>query len=100
MKDLAMMYAMAAIMGDGLGMPNRSGFSPQKISGELPPKPMPKGCKEYFFNAEGGFSTEKMLHSELVFKCYALNHKSAKKKFQKWLNSEQNPEGSDTSKAQ
>jgi len=47
-------------------------------------KPIPKGCKEYMFNKHGGFSTEKMRRDEVVFKCIALNDKSAKKKFSEW----------------
>jgi hypothetical protein len=41
-----------------------------------------KGCKEYFFNKEGKFST---IESEIVFKCVAVNDKSAIKKFNNHL---------------
>lgn len=41
----------------------------------------PKGCKQYFFNINGEFSTEKMLRSECVFTCFAINDKSAIRKF-------------------
>jgi hypothetical protein len=45
----------------------------------------PKGCKEYFFNKKGEFSTEKMLKSECVFKCFAINDRNAINKFQRFL---------------
>jgi hypothetical protein len=44
----------------------------------------PSGTKEYFFNSIGEFSTTKMLKSECVFICYAINDKNAKRKFAKW----------------
>jgi hypothetical protein len=47
-------------------------------------KPIPRGAKEYFFNAQGEFSTEQMLKTETVFKCVAINDKSAIKKFERW----------------
>jgi hypothetical protein len=47
-------------------------------------KPIPKGAKEYFFNAQGEFSTERMLKTETVFKCVAISEKSATKKFERW----------------
>ena len=50
----------------------------------LKEKPAPKGAKQYFFNSQGEFSTEQMLKEECVFKCVAINDKSAIKKFQKW----------------
>ncbi len=43
-----------------------------------------KGCKEYFFNNEGEFSTERMRRDECVFKCVASNDKVAQKKFSKF----------------
>lgn len=43
----------------------------------------PNGTKEYFFNAQGEFSTDRMLRSEVVFSCFAINDKSAIKKFNK-----------------
>jgi hypothetical protein len=46
--------------------------------------PTPKGCKQYFFNESGEFSTTQMLKTECVFTCIASNDKTAKKKFEKW----------------
>jgi hypothetical protein len=52
---------------------------------DLTPKqpPIPKGCKEYFFNIEGEFSTEQMRKDECVFKCIASNDRVAWEKFNK-----------------
>lgn len=50
---------------------------------EIQPRP-PIGTKEYFFNQYGDFSTESMLKSEVVFKCWASNDKNAIRKFNKW----------------
>ncbi len=54
-------------------------------------KPIPKGCKEYHFNINGGFAyfengeySEKIKLVDIVFTCVALNTKSAKKKFNTW----------------
>jgi len=52
------------------------------VSGEVF-RVCPKGCKEYFFNDNGEFSTDHMRRSECVFTCYAINNKSAIKKFNK-----------------
>lgn len=62
------------------------------VNGKLPPRPIPKGCKEYFFNYLGDFIN----HNDGVyaFRCIALNDKSAIKKFEKWVNSDQNDERS------
>lgn len=97
MKSLALMYAMAAMTMDGIGTDNGD-TRPEKITGKLPEKPLPKGCKEYFFNINGGFSTEKMRRGEVVFKCVALNDKNAKRKFQTWYNKEQNVQVCDATK--
>jgi hypothetical protein len=53
---------------------------------EIQPRP-PKGTKEYFFNQYGDFSTESMLKSEVVFKCWASNDKNAVRKFNKAMRS-------------
>lgn len=48
----------------------------------LPPEPKaPKGSKEYFFNAEGEFSTAHIPKGECVFQCFAINDKNAIRKF-------------------
>jgi hypothetical protein len=83
MKNIATMYALAAMMGDNT-MPHIT-INP-KTGKEVPPiiPPIPKGCKQYFFNQDGEFSTEKMRKDECVFICIASNDKTAKKKFNKW----------------
>lgn len=57
----------------------------EKLKLTIPPteKP-PSGAKGYFFNQFGEFSTERMLKTECVFKCFAINDKNAKRKFDKW----------------
>lgn len=72
---------ISALLGES---GNVSPINPKQVTGKLPNKPIPKGCKEYFFNQDGDFSTERMLKSECVFKCVASNDKTAKKKFDKW----------------
>jgi hypothetical protein len=52
-----------------------------KFDASKPESVVPKGCKQYFFNDKGEFSTEKMLKSEVIFKCIASNDKNAVKKF-------------------
>ena len=45
------------------------------------------GCKEYWFNKNGGFAdgvNSIMRKDESVFYCHAINDKSAIKKFNKW----------------
>ena len=45
------------------------------------------GCKEYFFNKNGGFANGEgrpMRKDETVYYCHAINDKSAKRKFDKW----------------
>lgn len=58
-------------------------LKPSDISGKVF-SVIPAGCKEYFFDNDGEFSTEKMRYSELAFKCIASNDKTAIKKFNKW----------------
>jgi hypothetical protein len=56
----------------------------EDVSGKYPNKPKPKGTKEYFFNRNGEFRTDKMRKDECVFICYAINDISAIKKFNRW----------------
>lgn len=81
--EIALMVALMASSGENVFMSGNS----EEATIYLPKEPpVPKGCKEYFFDKYGWYSTEKMLKSETVFKCVALNNKSAKKKYQNWLN--------------
>ena len=78
------MLAMAAVMIEGTGMKSTgSGEDDARVF--IPKQPIPpKGAKEYFFNSVGEFSTEKMLRTETVFKCFAINDKNAVRKFNQW----------------
>lgn len=79
MKSTLGMLFMAVAMCEQINSDGRAWSDDLK-----PEPPIPKGCKEYFFNRDGDFSTEKMLKSECVFKCVALNDKSAIRKFNTW----------------
>jgi len=90
---MAMMAAMDSINRKSepvflVDDPFNSGIDPEKLKGgkHIPPVPIviPNGCKEYFFNSLGEFSTTKMLKAECVFTCYAINDKNAIKKFNKF----------------
>lgn len=72
-----MFAAMAGLM-DGMPIP----IDPEEISGTKA-KICPKGCKQYFFNSSGEYSTNHMLKPECIFECFAINEKSAIKKFKK-----------------
>lgn len=79
-KGFSLMMMAAAMLS--LDTPN-SNTKNKKTSIDdidLTPKksPIPKGCKEYSFNQDGKFTT---IESEIVFKCVAINEKSAIKKF-------------------
>ena len=88
MKSNALMImAMAAAMSEGNNMmftgrgeDDTRVFIPKKSMSPMPPK----GTKEYFFNSVGEFSTEQILKTETVFKCYAINDKNALRKFKRW----------------
>ena len=47
----------------------------------------PAGCKTYWFKANGEFSSERMLKSETVFECFAINDRNAIRKFNRWQSS-------------
>jgi len=62
-------------------------FTPNKWTETIPKKPkdvQPKNTKEYFFNQLGEYSTEHMRKDECVYKCFAINYKNAKRKFDAW----------------
>lgn len=52
--------------------------------------PVPKGCQEYFFNSNGSFHNGEGLsmagNAAAVYRCVAMNDKSAIKKFKKNYN--------------
>lgn len=81
-KRLALAMMMAAMASGDL----TSDFleEPKEKELDLIVKRIPKGCREYFFNDKGEYSTTHMLKTECVFECYAINDKSAIKKYNKW----------------
>lgn len=80
-KKMAMMYGLAAMMAYD---PTTNKIYKERVdSSPIIPKP-PSGTREYFFNQNGEFSNTRMLKSECVFKCNAINDKNAYRKFTKW----------------
>jgi len=81
--QVASMMAMALAMTEGQGM--MATGRGRKAYVYLPKEPVaPTGSKTYFFNEFGEFSTDKMRKDEVVFKCFAINDKNAKRKFDSW----------------
>lgn len=76
---MAAMMAMAMMTES---MPPLYFDRPNGTHGEKLP---PKGSKLYFFNMKGEFSTDHMLRTDVVFQCFAINDKNAKKKYAKSL---------------
>ena len=64
---LSMLAAMSVINIDD-DRRIRTNVKSMDINDTIDP-PIPKGCKENWFNENGGFRTDKMLRSEIVFKC-------------------------------
>lgn len=87
-NKLGMMGPMAGILamgemgytesnkGDNDLKPKDIDITPKKL-------PIPKGCKEYFFNKNGGYNTERDIYT--VFTCVAISYKSAKRKFKNFI---------------
>jgi hypothetical protein len=85
MKSLALMLAVGMMVNESVVVPDDA----KDIKATPKQPPIPKGCKEYFFNAQGEFSTERMRKDECVFICVASNDKNAKKKFNNWQKTQQ-----------
>jgi hypothetical protein len=84
-QNVAAIMAMALAMGEGQGMMFTGRGEEAFVY--LPKDPIPPaGTKTYFFNELGEFSTEQMRKDECVFKCFAINDKNAKRKFERWRN--------------
>ena len=78
-----MMAATASTMYHGsLEIPKRK-HEGDAVTSDVEPH-IPAGAKQYFFNIQGEFSTERMLRSEMVFNCVSINDKNAIRKFNKW----------------
>jgi len=82
-KDIIMASLLLGMAGMG-SAENSNSLKPKDINVTPKEPPIPKGCKEYFFDIDGNFSTERMLKSECVFKCVASNDNNAKRKFEKY----------------
>lgn len=93
MKSIVGQLAAIALMSSmfetnaGYGAEGKNPTTPKDINPNSK-QVIPKGCKEYWFNEKGYFSTEGMRYDEIVFKCIASNGKVAKNKFEKWLKSQ------------
>lgn len=81
-RFLTMASLLAGLSGHRVSDPDISEV-PERVLRHFEPK-VPKGLKEYFFNDRGVFSTEGMRKDECVFKCVALNDKSALRKYNNW----------------
>lgn len=84
-SNLAMLNMMSLAMSSSIyedlfedGKPPKRKSNPKPII-----QPIPKGCKEYFFNINGVFYSP-MRKDECIFKCFAINDKNAIKKFNKF----------------
>lgn len=77
---IELMAAMA--LAETINVPNKPPL-PKQIAPAVPPI-VPAGCKEYFFDQDGNFSTEQMKISILAFKCVASNDENAIRKFNNW----------------
>ena len=90
-KGLASIMVASIMMGmdNGFSMGNQNGnnVTPDKIN-VTPKEPIvPKGCKRYYFNVLGDCINWD--NGQYEFKCIAINVKSARKKFNKWLKEKQ-----------
>jgi hypothetical protein len=84
LNGLLGMYAIAASMS-GIGNDLFADPREKRVYIEKEKRPyVPTGSKEYFFNEQGEFSTERMRKDETVFKCIAINDKNAIRKFERW----------------
>lgn len=87
-KGLGMIAMAAALMAD-LNSPldNNSKTSMNDIDFTPKQPPIPKGAKIYHFDEVGNCLYD-VEHETAVFKCIAINEKSAIKKFSKWLSAQ------------
>lgn len=74
------------MMGD---MGRGNDLRPEDIDTHPAQPVIPKGCKEYWFNTNGGFSngdfnTRPILKTDVVYYCIASSDAAAKKKFEKF----------------
>ena len=83
MKSQLSMLAMLAIISNPQG--NNFQRNPMYDLPSEPKKPIiPNGCKEYWFDKYGWYSTEKSTLDDIVFECVSANKRSAIRKFNNW----------------
>ena len=87
---LGILAVMAEMMASSGYAKNSNSISPKDIDTTPKQPPIPKGCKEYFFNKEGEFyngvdGRPPILKTDVVYSCVASSNKSAKKKFDKFI---------------
>ena len=88
-KGLGMIAMAAALMADlnsPLDRNSKSDLRPENI--DVSPKEpiIPKGAKAYYFDEVGNCLYD--VKHTAVFKCIAINEKSAIKKFNRWLSAQ------------
>lgn len=77
MKNL--LKSILAILSNIIGKKEDTTISKRKV------KIIPNGCKEYFFDDFGNFSTtEPKKSGEYIFKCIAMNRKIALRKYNRF----------------
>lgn len=83
------------ILLSALSADEHNSFTPKTNNQIVSKKPIkkvvPKGCNKYYFTKSGNMSIEGETYSDVnyVFDCIAMNEKSARKKFDKFINSKQ-----------
>lgn len=86
--DLLAIIAAIGALPDPFVVDKRNPLTPDQINLDIPTV-VPKGCREYWFNAAGEphwmkgdtYQPFRILRSEVVFKCIASNEKNAIRKF-------------------
>lgn len=85
---LAAMIPLALAANDFGHIGDRSNnLKPSDIIIKPKEKPIPNGCKVYYFD-EAGNCLYDVKHESAVFRCIAINKKSAIRKFNKWISSQ------------
>lgn len=76
---LGMLAVMAAMMGSGYAE-NSNSIRPEDIDTSPKEKPIPKGCKRYYYNKNGICCKSE---SEVYFD--AMKPSKAREKYERWL---------------
>lgn len=85
---LAAIIPLALMAENGFGqLDNNSKLSEKDIDFTPKQPPIPKGAKVYYFDEVGNCLYD-VEHDTAVFKCIAINERSAIKKFSKWLSTQ------------